>query len=77
MRVTERFTRTAPDMLLYQFTVNAPDMYTAPWSGEIPMRSFPGPVYSMGAMRETTGWTHSLGCPSRGKKGRGFRKVST
>jgi len=45
MRVTERFTRTAPDILLYQFTVNAPDMYTAPWSGEIPMRSFPGPVY--------------------------------
>jgi hypothetical protein len=46
--VTERFTRTAPDILLYQFTVNAPDMYTAPWSGEIPMRSFAGPVYEYG-----------------------------
>ena len=48
MRVTERFTRTAPDILLYQFTVNAPDMYTGPWSGEIPMRSFAGPVYEYG-----------------------------
>ena len=48
MRVTERFTRTSPDILLYQFTVDAPDMYTKPWSGEIPMRSFPGPVYEYG-----------------------------
>jgi hypothetical protein len=48
MRVTERFTRTAPGILLYQFTVNAPDMYTAPWSGEIPMRAFEGPVYEYG-----------------------------
>jgi len=45
MHVTERFTRTAPDILLYQFTVDAPRMYTKPWSGEIPMRSFPGPVF--------------------------------
>ena len=45
MRVIERFTRTAPDVLLYQFTVDDPGMYTKPWSGEIPMRSMNGPVY--------------------------------
>ena len=45
MRVIERFTRTAPDILLYQFTVIDPGTYTKPWSGEIPMRSFEGPVY--------------------------------
>jgi len=45
MRVIERFTRTAPDILLYQFTVDDPGMYTKPWSGEIPMRSMNGPVY--------------------------------
>ncbi|PYS47628.1 MAG: hypothetical protein DMG13_27450 [Acidobacteria bacterium] len=45
MRVIERFTRTAPDILLYQFTIDDPGTYTKPWSGEIPMRSFPGPVY--------------------------------
>jgi len=45
MRVIERFTRTAPDILLYQFTVDDPGTYAQPWSGEIPMRSFSGPVY--------------------------------
>ena len=45
MRVIERFTRTAPDILLYQFTIDDPGTYTKPWSGEIPMRPFQGPVY--------------------------------
>jgi hypothetical protein len=45
MRVVERFTRTAPDILTYQFTVTDPDIYTKPFSGEIAMRAFPGPVY--------------------------------
>ena len=45
MRVIERFTRTAPDILLYQFTIDDPGTYTQPWSGEIPMRLFSGPVY--------------------------------
>jgi hypothetical protein len=45
MKVTERFTRMAPDILLYQFTVDDPGIYTKPWSGEIPMRATAGPVY--------------------------------
>ncbi len=45
MRVIERFTRTAPDILLYQFTISDPATYTTPWSGEIMMKSFAGPVY--------------------------------
>lgn len=45
MRVTERFTRTAPDILLYQFIIDDPGTYTKPWSGEIPMRASNGPVY--------------------------------
>jgi len=45
MKVTERFSRTAPDILLYQFTVDDPGMYTKPWSGEIPMKAISGPVY--------------------------------
>lgn len=44
-RVTERFTRTAPDILLYQFTIEDPTIYTSPWSGEITMRSSKDPVY--------------------------------
>jgi hypothetical protein len=45
MRIVERFTRTAPDILLYQFTVDDPGTYTKPWSGEIPMRAAQGPLY--------------------------------
>lgn len=44
-RVIERFTRTAPDILLYQFTIEDPSIYTAPWSGEITMRWSKDPVY--------------------------------
>jgi hypothetical protein len=33
-KVIERFTRVAKNELLYQFTVEDPDVYTAPWMGE-------------------------------------------
>ena len=36
MHLTERFTRTAADTLLYQFTVDDPTSFTKAWSGEIP-----------------------------------------
>ena len=34
LRVVERFTRLDADTLLYQFTVDDPTVWTAPWSGE-------------------------------------------
>lgn len=37
MRVTERFTRTDENTITYHFTVNDPENYTQPWSGELPM----------------------------------------
>jgi hypothetical protein len=36
LRVTERFTRIDADTLRYQFTVDDPVIWTAPWSGELP-----------------------------------------
>ena len=39
MTVTERFTRTANDQILYQFTVEDPEIYTQAWSGELPMNN--------------------------------------
>jgi hypothetical protein len=33
-RVTERFTRTAPDTIFYAFTVDDPAVFTEPWRGE-------------------------------------------
>lgn len=38
MTVTERFTRTGEDALLYRFTVEDPENYARPWRGELPMR---------------------------------------
>jgi hypothetical protein len=45
LRVTERFTRVDEDTLLYQFTVNDPESFTRPWSGEIPMKKVAGPIF--------------------------------
>jgi hypothetical protein len=44
LRLTEKFTRTGPDSLLYQFTVDDPTAFTKPWSGEIPMTRTEGPI---------------------------------
>jgi hypothetical protein len=43
--VTERFTRIGPNKISYQFTINDPDTYAAPVSGEVEMRSTKGQVY--------------------------------
>jgi hypothetical protein len=45
MRLIERFTRTAPDTLLYQFTIDDPQSFERPWSGEIPMKRAEGPIF--------------------------------
>jgi hypothetical protein len=45
LKVTERFTLTAPDLLLYRFTVEDPTAWTAPWSGEIPLTRIDGLLY--------------------------------
>ena len=37
MRLTERFTRTGPDMLMYEWTVYDPETFTKPWSARYPM----------------------------------------
>jgi hypothetical protein len=42
LKVTERFTRVAGDRLLYQFTVEDPLVWDAPWGGEYEMSASPG-----------------------------------
>ena len=34
MHIVERFTRTGPKTLTYRFTVEDPETWTAPWTGE-------------------------------------------
>jgi hypothetical protein len=45
LRVTERFTRVDKGTLLYQFTVDDPQSFARPWSGEIPMKKVEGPIF--------------------------------
>ncbi len=45
LHLIERFTRTGPDMVMYEFTVDDPTAFTIPWKAEIPMMRTPGPIY--------------------------------
>lgn len=45
LHVIERFTLTGPDTIQYRFTVEDPTVWTRPWSGELILRKFPGPIF--------------------------------
>jgi hypothetical protein len=44
MRLVERFTRTSPDTITYEFTVTDPTAFTKPWTAQIPMKRTEGPI---------------------------------
>jgi hypothetical protein len=44
-RVTERFSRLDDSTLLYRFTVDDPQVYSAPWTGELPMSAVDDRIY--------------------------------
>jgi hypothetical protein len=45
LHLVERFTRAAPDTLIYQFTVEDPTTWDKPWTAEVPWTATQGPVY--------------------------------
>jgi hypothetical protein len=45
LHLVERFTRTAPDTIRYQFTVDDPSTFTKPWSAEMSMTTMNSPIY--------------------------------
>lgn len=45
MRLVERFTRTAPHILVYQVTIDDPATFTRPWTVELPARRSLEPIY--------------------------------
>jgi hypothetical protein len=44
MHLVERFTRTAPDTVMYEFTVDDASTFAKPWTAQIPMRRTEGPI---------------------------------
>jgi hypothetical protein len=45
MRVVERFTRSRPDVIDYQFTVDDPTTWTKPWTAAVPIAKTQGKLY--------------------------------
>ena len=45
LRLVERFTRTGPSTLLYEFTVDDPASFTKPWTAALPMTKTDAQLY--------------------------------
>jgi hypothetical protein len=45
MRLTERYTRVAPDRVEFRLTVEDPTTWTAPWTAAFSMRTSEGPLF--------------------------------
>jgi hypothetical protein len=45
LHVVERFTRSDANSILYQFTVEDPSTWTKPWSAEMVIRKWQGPIF--------------------------------
>ena len=59
-RVTERFTLTDANTILYQFTVDDPKTWVQPWSGEYPMTRVEGPMFVYACHEGNYGLAHNL-----------------
>lgn len=44
-KLIERFTRTGPTQMLYEFTVDDPAYFKQAWRAQMPMRAAKGPIY--------------------------------
>jgi hypothetical protein len=45
LKLVERFTRTGPETVTYEFTVDDPATWTAPWTGRIPLEKMTEEIY--------------------------------
>ncbi len=45
LKVIERFTRTGPRTVLYEFTVEDPEIFTQAWRGQVPLNAADAPLY--------------------------------
>jgi hypothetical protein len=60
LHVTERFTRTGPETVLYQFTVSDPSTWEQSWSGEYPLGKIAGQVYEYACQEGNYGMANIL-----------------
>jgi hypothetical protein len=58
--VTERFTRTGDNRILYEFTVDDPKTWVRPWSGEVPVQRTEGPMFEFACHEGNYGLANTL-----------------
>ena len=60
LHVLERFTRTTPKTILYQFTVDDPHTWAKPWGGELVMGPSNGEIYEFACHEGNYGMMDNL-----------------
>ncbi|RYG32511.1 MAG: hypothetical protein EON93_11080 [Burkholderiales bacterium] len=67
-RVIERFRLTSPDTILYQFTVEDPSLYSAPWRAEFLLRRTTHAVYEYACHEGNRSMIHILTAARLGRQ---------
>ena len=60
LHVIERFTRTAQDTLLYEFTVEDPATWIKPWTAQLPMMKDPNRIFEFACHEGNFGMANTL-----------------
>ncbi len=60
LHVIERFTRTAEDTLLYEFTVDDPATWVKPWTAQLPMMKDPNRIFEFACHEGNYGMANTL-----------------
>jgi len=60
LHVVERFTRTAEDTLLYEFTADDPHTWATPWSAQVVWAKTGGPLYEYACHEGNYGMKNNL-----------------
>jgi hypothetical protein len=60
LHVIERFTRTAEDTLLYEFTVEDPATWVRPWTAQLPMMKDPHRIFEFACHEGNYGMANTL-----------------
>ena len=60
LKVTERFSRIDGNDVLYQFTVDDPETWVRPWSGELTMTKIDTPIYEYACHEGNYGMANNL-----------------
>jgi hypothetical protein len=60
LHVVERFTRTDPDTVLYQFTAEDLTTWAKPWSAEVPMTQIDSPIFEYACHEGNYGMPNNL-----------------